>query len=74
MWRVEVKAAIWANPTDVKNQFGSADPVGNNRMVFNICGNKYRLVVLFNYDVPGARVRFAGTHAEYDNIADIKTV
>ena len=73
-WKAEVKAAAWTKPTDIKKQFRTADHVGNNRMVFNICGNKYRLVVRFNYTVPVARVRFAGTHREYDDIVDIKAI
>lgn len=48
--------------------FGTADVVGNNRAVFDICGNSYRLVVQFNYAAQVARIRFAGTHAEYDTI------
>ncbi|MCZ6760355.1 MAG: type II toxin-antitoxin system HigB family toxin [Gemmatimonadetes bacterium] len=72
-WRAVVRHAKWKKTTDVKEQFGNADPIGNNRMVFNVCGNKYRLVVLFNYVVPVARVRFAGTHKEYDSV-DVKTV
>ena len=73
-WRKIVQDADWSNPGDVRRQIRSADPVGKNRIVFNIAGNKYRLVVLFNYEVPAARVRFAGTHTEYDAIADIRKV
>lgn len=72
-WRAEVKKAEWKNPAEIQQQFRSADNVGNNRMVFNVCGNKYRLVVMFNYRVPIARVRFAGTHVEYDAI-DVRTI
>lgn len=73
-WRAEVKEARWRNPAAVRGQFHSADPVGNNRIVFNICGNKYRLVVLINYRIPVARVRFAGTHGEYDAIENIREI
>ncbi|MDV7339162.1 type II toxin-antitoxin system HigB family toxin [Terasakiella sp. A23] len=73
-WRAEVRDADWTKTTDVQAQFSSADHVKNNRMVFNICGNKYRLVVQFNYRVPIARVKFAGTHKEYDAIADITQI
>ncbi|NQV84045.1 MAG: type II toxin-antitoxin system HigB family toxin [Rhodospirillales bacterium] len=72
-WRLIVRTSMWKKTTEVQAQFGTADHVGNNRMVFNVCGNKYRLVVLFNYIVPVARVRFAGTHSEYDKI-DAKTI
>ena len=67
-WKQEVSNAGWTKPTDVQAKYGSADAVGQNRIVFNICGNKYRLVVKFNYIAQVARVRFAGTHAEYDMI------
>ena len=72
-WKAEVEQATWSNPTKVKAVFGTADAVGNNRMVFDICGNTYRLVVQFNYAAQVARVRFAGTQAEYDTI-DATTV
>jgi len=67
-WRREVERAEWAKPTEVKAMFGTADIVGGNRVVFDICGNTYRLVVHFNYAAGVARIRFAGTHAEYDRI------
>jgi mRNA interferase HigB len=67
-WKREVERAAWARPTEVKAMFGTADIVGNNRIVFDICGNTYRLVVQFNYGTGVARIRFAGTHAEYDRI------
>ena len=67
-WKREVEYAAWTKPTEVKAVFGSADIVGNNRMVFDVCGNSYRLVVQFNYELGIARIRFAGTHAEYDRI------
>lgn len=67
-WKREVEHAAWTKPIDVKAVFGSADVVGNNRLVFDICGNNYRLVVHFNYVAGVARVRFAGTHMEYDRI------
>ena len=67
-WYREVKAADWQTPHDVKEMFGSASVVGDNRIVFNIAGNKYRLVVKFNYPYRVAYIRFIGTHAEYDEI------
>lgn len=72
-WRQEVELANWTKPTEVKALYGTADVVGNNRIVFDICGNRYRLIVQFNYAAQVARVRFAGTHDEYDNI-DATTV
>ena len=67
-WYKEVKAADWQSPHDVKAMFGSASVVGHNHVVFNIAGNKYRLVVKFNYAYRVAYIRFIGTHAEYDDI------
>ncbi len=67
-WYREVKAADWQTPHDVKRMFGSASVVGDNRIVFSIAGNKYRLVVKFNYPYRVAYIRFIGTHAEYDEI------
>ena len=67
-WKVEVMRARWSKPTDVKAMFGTADVIGGNRIVFDICGNLYRLVVKFNYPAQVAEIRFAGNHAEYDKI------
>ena len=72
-WKQEVEQARWQKPTEVKATYGSADMVGDNRMVFDICGNSYRLVVQFNYAAGVARIRFAGTHEEYDKI-DVRSV
>ena len=68
VWKREVEQARWQKPTDVKAVYGTAGVVGNSRTVFDIRGNNYRLVVQFNYAAGVARVRFAGTHAEYDRI------
>ena len=67
-WKREVERAVWRKPTEVKAMFGTADIVGDNRIVFDVCGNTYRLVVQFNYGAGVARIRFAGTHGEYDRI------
>jgi mRNA interferase HigB len=67
-WVHVVSAADWSRPTDVKTMFGSADIVGNDRVVFNIGGNKYRLVAAVHYRGKRVYVRFIGTHAEYDKI------
>lgn len=69
-WHSLVKQAEWKNFAEVKAQFRSASAVGN-RIVFNIAGNKYRLVVIINYAVQIACVRFVGTHKEYDEL-DVK--
>ena len=67
-WYYEAKNAQWASPADVKAQYGSASILKDNRVVFNIAGNKYRLVVRINYDSKTVFVRFIGTHREYDKI------
>jgi len=67
-WIAEVKAANWSTPADVKAKYGSASILRNSRVVFNICGNSYRLVVSINYDTSIVYVRFVGTHSEYDKI------
>jgi mRNA interferase HigB len=72
-WHAEIKNARWTSPHEVKAKYGSASIVGGNRVVFNVCGNKYRLVVKFNYGMGIAQVRYMGTHAEYDRI-NVETV
>jgi mRNA interferase HigB len=72
-WFREVSRADWAKPADVKHAFRSASFVGNSRVVFNIAGNKYRLVVRINYPYRVVYIRFVGTHPEYDKI-DVRTV
>jgi mRNA interferase HigB len=67
-WYAEAHAAKWQSPADIIKRFPSADPVGNNRMVFNIKGNKFRLVVKIHYNTGIVYIRFIGTHAEYDLI------
>lgn len=72
-WYREAKAAVWATPHDVKAMYRSASIVGDSRIVFNIAGNNYRLVVRCNYSYQIAYVRFIGTHTEYDRI-DVETI
>ena len=67
-WHAEVKSADWARPSDVKAKYGSASILKDGRVVFNICGNKHRLVVWINYDFRTIYIRFLGTHDEYDQI------
>ena len=73
-WYDQVDKATWKTPHDVRAMFGSVDFVGDNRAIFNIGGNKYRLIVRILYD-PYYRVmvKFVGTHDEYDKI-DPETV
>ena len=67
-WHDVVKTANWKTPADIKNQFRNASFVSNNRVIFNICGNKYRLVVKVEYAFKHVYIRFIGTHKEYDKI------
>ncbi len=67
-WFHEAEEADWANPAQVKEQYATASILKNGRVVFNIGGNKYRLIVKINYAYRVVYVRFAGTHAEYDQI------
>jgi mRNA interferase HigB len=67
-WYRDVLKANWSKPSDVKAQFGNASILQDGRVVFNIGGNKYRLVVWINYAYRVVYIRFIGTHAEYDAI------
>lgn len=67
-WYNMVSKEVWSTPNDIKASFRSADFVGN-KVVFNIGGNNYRLIVVVNYHRGGwVFVKFVGTHAEYDKI------
>ena len=67
-WYRETKKSDWTNLQDVKETFNSVDYVGNNRYVFNIKGNRYRLVALIHFNRRTLYIRFIGTHSEYDDI------
>jgi mRNA interferase HigB len=67
-WHKEAVEANWSSPQDIKKDYPSASIIQNNRMVFNIKGNRYRLVVRINYDFGLVWIRFIGTHAQYDKI------
>ncbi len=67
-WFKTAKEADWAEPSEVKEQFRNASFIGSNRVIFNIAGNKYRLVVAVNYPYRVLYIRFIGTHAQYDKI------
>jgi len=67
-WFREVGRVTWKTPADIKQSFRSADVVGGGRVVFNVGGNKYRLVAWVNYSLALVLVKWVGTHAEYDRI------
>jgi len=68
-WFYEAKSASWSTPAELKAQYRNASILKGGRAVFNICGNKYRLVVHINYEAGIVLVRWLGTHADYDNIS-----
>lgn len=72
-WHDEARQAAWKTPQDIKNAYRSASFIANNRVVFNIKGNDYRLVAAVAYQVGVVYIKFIGTHAEYDAI-DAETV
>ena len=67
-WYKEASKAIWNNPSDIKAEYIKASILKNSRVIFNICGNKYRLIVEINYKRQWVFIRFIGTHKDYDNI------
>jgi len=73
-WYADVSQASWTTPQDIKNDYGrTVDFVGDNRVIFDIGGNKYRLIVHVSYLYKRVLVKFIGTHADYDRI-DPETV
>jgi mRNA interferase HigB len=74
VWFALASKARWKSTNDIKRQFGcSVDIVGDNRVIFDLCGNKYRLVAHVSYRFGRLLVKFIGTHSEYDRI-DPETV
>jgi len=67
-WYKEASKAKWKNPNDIKSEYAKASILKNSRVVFNICGNSYRLIVEINYEREWVFIRFIGTHTEYDKI------
>ena len=67
-WHFEARQAEWKTPDELKQRYPSADILPDNRVVFNIKGNNYRLVVQIHYNTGIVYIRFIGTHAEYDKI------
>lgn len=73
-WYKVIAERDWKDPHEIAEYFADADQVGNGRIVFNICRNKYRLIVAFRYDRQIGFIRFVGTHKQYDKIKDIKNI
>lgn len=72
-WYRHTLHADWSSPAEVKQDFRNASILKDGRVVFNIAGNKYRLVVWINYSYRVVYIRFIGTHFQYDKI-DVKTI
>jgi mRNA interferase HigB len=72
-WYKEASNAKWSSPNDIKKEYARASIIGDNRVVFDICGNKYRLIAKINYERQWVFIRFIGTHKEYDNV-DAKNI
>ena len=67
-WHKEVLKLDWNNPNEVKEMYRSASIIGNEKVVFNIAGNKYRLIVTINYYAKIVFIKFIGTHKQYDKV------
>ena len=67
-WYADVKHAVWKRPSAIEEVYRNASFIANNRVVFNIKGNKYRLVVVIQYEHSIVYIRFIGTHRAYDKI------
>lgn len=67
-WHKEASKAKWISPQDLKRNYPKSSILKGNRVVFNICGNKYRLVVKINYPRQWVFIRFIGTHDDYNKI------
>ena len=67
-WYKEALKAKWESPNDIKSEYPKASILKNSRVVFNICGNKYRLIVQINYLRKCVFIRYIGTHSDYNKI------
>ncbi|MDD6553539.1 MAG: type II toxin-antitoxin system HigB family toxin [Prevotellaceae bacterium] len=73
-WYYIASQREWFNLADIRQDFGDTDMVGNQHYVFNIHGNKFRLVVVIQFTIKRIYIRFVGTHAQYDKINDITKI
>lgn len=72
-WYINVKHANWKTPSDIKASYQTASFLANGRVVFNIKGNSYRVVVVVEYSHGSIYIRFVGTHSQYNRI-DVNTI
>lgn len=73
-WYAKTNKAQWDNFSQMKKSFGSVDSVGNQRFIFNIKGNDYRLIAVVKFKIKMVYIRFIGTHADYDKIDDCSKI
>jgi mRNA interferase HigB len=73
-WYVKTEQSRWICFADIRKTFASADGVGNNRFVFNVRGNTYRIITIVIFASQKVYIRFIGTHAEYNKINDCSTI
>lgn len=73
-WYYIASQRVWRNLGDIRQDYADTDMVGNQHYVFNIHGNKYRLVVVIQFTIGRIYIRFVGTHRQYDEIKDITTI
>ena len=73
VWYADIKPANWKKPSDIKSVYQTASFISNNRVVFNIKGNKYRIVVVIEYRFGIVFIRYIGTHQEYNHI-NVETI
>lgn len=71
-WHQKASVSSWKNPNEIKRDFPSASILGDNRVVFNIRGNAFRLIVKINYRYQMIWIRFIGTHSQYDKVNALK--
>jgi mRNA interferase HigB len=67
-WYKEATKADWMSPAEIKSEYAKASILKDKKVIFNICGNKYRLVVRINYPRKWIFILFIGTHIEYDKL------
>lgn len=67
-WFHEAEKAEWRHSSDIKAKYRTASILSSERVIFNICGNKYRLIVHMNFSFQIAYIRFIGTHSQYDRV------
>jgi mRNA interferase HigB len=72
-WYADIKQANWKNPSDIKTIYRNASFIADNRVIFNVKGNKYHLIVKVQYKFQIVYIRFVGTHEDYDGI-DARTI